>query len=139
MSQPPLANELTFFKRVNSIIQSKAIVTGAEKNEDIIKGIKNGDKDNNCHIKGDNNLIIDLQDSYYLIGIMVTFNHYDYSKYYTYDCYISKNKLNWTPIIEGKQAKANETILIYNTARYIKFKGKNSSDPNLHIVNFKIV
>ena len=70
---------------------------------------------------------------------MLTFSHYDYSKYYTYDCYISSDNLNWTPIIEGKQAKANETILIYNMTRYIKFKGKNSSDSNLHIVNFKLI
>ena len=139
MTQPPLVNEIDPLKRINSIIQSKLKVYGAEKNEEIIKGIKNGDKETFCSIKGDNNLIIDLLDSYFLIGIMLTFSHYDYSKYYTYDCYISNDNLNWTPIIEGKQAKANETILIYNMTRYIKFKGKNSSDSNLHIVNFKLI
>ena len=62
MTQPPLVNEIDPLKRINSIIQSKVKVLGAEKNEEIIKGIKNGDKETFCSIKGDNNLIIDLLD-----------------------------------------------------------------------------
>ena len=144
MSQPPQPqgfSEINPQKRVNSTIQSKAKISWFENQseEDIIKGITNGNKEKHCCVRGDNNLKIDLLDSYYINGIMLTFYHYDYSRYYTYDCYISEDNLTWTPIVEGKQAKANETILIHNMARYIKFKGKNSSDAYLHIVNFKII
>ena len=141
MNQSENINENNEVKRINSIIQSKMEVYGTSnpENDDIIKGMATGSKIKFSSVPDDNNLVIDLLDSYYVIGIMLTFYLYDYSRYYTYDCYISDDNLKWTPIVEGKQSKANDTILIYNNARYIKFKGKNSYDSGLHFVNFKII
>lgn len=141
MSQTPDIKEIGNLNRINSIIQSKIKVYGTSnpENDDIIKGVLNGNKDKCSCVQGDNNLVLDLLDSYFIVGIMLTFYHYDNSRYYIYDCYISDDNLKWTPIVEGKQAKANETILINNCARYIKFKGKNSNDSYLHFMNFKII
>ena len=58
---------------------------------------------------------------------------------YTYECWVSKDFKNWNELFSGYQAKCNDTIIIMDSIRYIRLKGKNDKNNYLHLINFKII
>ena len=123
-------------KRITSDVQKNIKVSGT-KNSDILQGIKNGEYHYYTSTKSNDFINIDLQDEYFVKGIKLTLWHYD-NRYYTYECWVSKDNKNGNELFSGYQARCNDTIIIMDNIRYIRLKGTNSSNAYLHIVNFKI-
>ena len=124
-------------KFITTFVQKNLIVSGAS-NSEIIQGIKNGNKEYYSCANFNNFIAIDLQDEYFVKAIKLCFWHYD-NRYYTYECWVSKDSNNWNEIFSGYEAQSNDTIIIMDSIRYIKLKGKNTKNDNLHIINFKII
>ena len=112
-------------------------ITGAV-NPEILQGIKNGNTKYFASAKPSDFINIDLQDEYYIKAIKLTFWHYD-SGFYTYECWVSKDDNNWDEILTGYQAKSNDTIPIMDSIRYIRLKGSNNLNSELHLINFVIL
>ena len=123
-------------KQFSTVIQNNMKVTGTT-NPEIIQGIKNGNIDYYTDISSNDYLNIDLEDEYFIKSIKLCFWHFD-DRYYTYDCFVSKDKENWKEIFTGYNAKCNDTIIIMDSIRYIRLRGKNNINERLHLINFKI-
>ena len=123
-------------KKFNPLVQKNMKISGVS-NPEIIQGLKTG---NNYYTETDSNefINIDLLDEYYVKGIKLTFWHFN-DRFYTYECWVSKDYKNWNEIFSGYQAKCNDTIIIMDSIRYIRLKGKNNQNNYLHLVNFKII
>ena len=124
-------------KLFTPLIQNNMLITGAS-NIEILKGIKNGNKGYYTDTNYNDFINIDLQDEYFIKGIKLCLWHFD-DRYYTYDCWTSIDNKNWKEIFSGFDAQCNDTIIIMDTIRYIRLKGKNTKNDLLHIINFKIV
>ena len=124
-------------KKFTPLIQRNMKITGAN-NPDILLGIKNGNQDLYSWAPFKDFINIDLQDEYYAKAIKLCLWHYD-DRYYTYDCWVSKDSYNWNELFTEYHAKCNDTIIIMDSIRFIRLKGKNNKNEELHIVNFKII
>ena len=124
-------------KKFTPLIQRNMKITGTE-NPDILLGIKKGDKSLYTQTPSKDFINIDLQDEYYVKVIKICLWHYD-DRYYTHDCWVSKDNYNWNEIFTEYHAKCNDTIIIMDSIRFIRLKGKNDKNEYLHIVNFKII
>ena len=124
-------------KLFTSLIQRNMKITGTA-NQDILLGIKNGNSGDYTETLFNNFLQIDLQDEYFVKGIKLCLWHFD-DRYYTYECWVSKDAHNWNEIFTDYQAKCNDTIIIMDSIRYIRLKGKNNKNDALHIIYFKII
>ena len=124
------------YKIFNPSVQKNMKISGVS-NPEIIQGLKTGNSD---YTTTDCNefINIDLLDEYYVKGIKLTFWHFN-NRFYTYECWVSKDYINWNELFSGYQAKCNDTIIIMDTIRYIRLKGKNNENNYLHLVNFKII
>ncbi len=119
------------------LVQNQMKNTGAG-NPDILRGIKNGNADFYSYSDSKDFINIDLQDEYFVKAIKLCLFHYD-DRFYTYECWVSKDNNNWNEIFSGYEAKCNDTIIIMDSIRYIRLKGKNNKNEYLHIINFKII
>ena len=92
------------------LVQNNMKITGA-KNPEILQGIKNGKEDYYAWAFSKDFINIDLQDEYFVKAEI-------FSEYH---------------------AKCNDTIIIMDSIRYIRLKGKNNKNEEFHIINFKII
>ena len=125
------------FCNVTPIIQANCIIHGTNKNDDILKGISNGSSSKYTETNKDQNLIIELSECCYVLSSYLTFWCFD-DRIYTYSFCVSKDGENWKTIFENRIAKGNDTIFIGEPIKYIKMNGYNSSNPNLHLISFKL-
>ena len=119
------------------LVQKQMKITGTS-NTDILLGIKNGNHDFYTQTDAKDFINIDLQDEYFIKAIKLCLWHYD-DRFYTYECWVSKDNNNWNEIFSGYDAKCNDTIIIMDSIRYIRLKGKNNKNDYLHIIQFKII
>ena len=119
------------------LVQKQMKITGTS-NTDILLGIKNGNHDFYTHTDAKDFINIDLQDEYFIKAIKLCLQHYD-DRFYTYECWVSKDNNNWNEIFSGYDAKCNDTIIIMDSIRYIRLKGKNNKNDYLHIIQFKMI
>ena len=124
-------------KSITPLVQQNMKVTNID-NPDIIKGIKHGNSQYYALTSSNNFVHIDLQDEYFVKGIKLCLWHFD-DRFYTYECWVSKDSHNWNEIFTDYQAKCNDTIIIMDSIRYIRLKGKNDKYNYLNIINFKII
>ena len=119
------------------LVQNNMKITGAN-NPEILQGIKNGKKDYYAWAFSKDFINIDLQDEYFVKAIKLCLWHFD-DRFYTYECWVSKDGNNWNEIFSEYHAKCNDTIIIMDSIRYIRLKGKNNKNEEFHIINFKII
>ena len=124
-------------KKFNPLVQKNMKISGVD-NPEIIQGLKTGNYDYYTKTECNEFINIDLLDEYYVKGIKLTFWHFN-DRFYTYECWVSKDYKSWNEIFSGYQAKCNDTIIIMDSIRYIRLKGKNNENNYLHLVNFKII
>ena len=123
-------------KSITPLVQQNMKITNTD-NPDIIKGIKHGNAKYYTETSSNNFVHIDLQDEYFVKGIKLCFYHYD-NRFYTYECWVSKDNQNWKELFSDFDAKCNDTIIIMDSIRYIRLKGKNNVNEFIHITDFKI-
>ena len=137
MSIAKTPQDETKIKNITTLVQNNMKITGVS-NPEILLGIKNGNA-NYFSLAYSNDFInIDLQDEYFVKAIKLCFWHYD-DRFYTYECWVSKDKNNWNELFNGYDAKCNDTIIIMDSIRYIRLKGKNNKNEEIHFVNFKLI
>ena len=124
-------------KAFTSAVQMNMKINGTG-NQEILKGIKNGNSGYYTETSSNDFIKIDLQDEFYVKAIKLCLWHFD-DRFYTYECWVSKDSHNWNEIFTDYQAKCNDTIIIMDSIRYIRLKGKNDKNDYLHIINFKII
>ena len=116
-------------KIFTSLVQNNMRITGAN-NPEILQGIKNGN--NNYYSWA-------FYDFHVRDASHKHWRRQFYHRLNTYERCVSKDGNNWNEIFTEYHAKCNDTIIIMDSIRYIRLKGKNNKNEEFHIINFKII